>query len=385
MALAAILSIGSLSAQYKSFTTPKVVRDIVADCGAKADGKSNDGQVLQGAIDELSAAGGGVVRIPKGSYQLSNVRLRSNISLEIEGGTVITLPLSQPNANTSLFILGEAGTLIKNVAIKGVGGRFLIDVRGAGGRPRIFSFKNVHNFTVSDVDIIDAKTTFPMMTFSPCEKNDEEIFGPTDGLIINASAYDCHYGYGLVQAHGARRVHFENLYGVGGVTLRFETGAKEINNRQFGGVFDVSGKNITGRDGNAVVMIAPHSMHNGVVRVEDVTSYGCGAGVRVEGGYISKKYSAEGLTGGSFDKRSYVKGVKAYFGMNAQLKPKHFKYMPEELLPRIMPTVDGISEHSPAIAAVLYTVNNDEVTISDVEAYGFTNESVVRDQAPRNK
>src|SRR5579863_9213951 len=47
--------------------------------GAKADGKSGDREAINKAIDAASAAGGGTVYFPAGTYTTGSIRLRSNI------------------------------------------------------------------------------------------------------------------------------------------------------------------------------------------------------------------------------------------------------------------------------------------------------------------
>ena len=103
-------------------------------------------------------------------------------------------------------------------------------------------------------------------------------------------------------------------------------------------------------------MISPHSMHNGVFEIDGVKSVSCGFGVRIGGSFVSKKYTTKGLEGGSFAPGCVVKNVDATFGMNAQLKPKHYQYMPAELVKAIHAepiTPGGPSFTGPSIAAVL--------------------------------
>ena len=54
-----------------------------------ADGEALCTKVVQKAIDECSANGGGVVRFGSGRYVLSTVFLRSNVTIEIPIGTEI--------------------------------------------------------------------------------------------------------------------------------------------------------------------------------------------------------------------------------------------------------------------------------------------------------
>lgn len=58
----------------------------VAQRGAKPDGKTLVTGVIQKAIDEAAAAGGGVVYFPAGTYLTGALRLKSNITLHIDAG-----------------------------------------------------------------------------------------------------------------------------------------------------------------------------------------------------------------------------------------------------------------------------------------------------------
>lgn len=146
-----------------------------------------------------------------------------------------------------------------------------------------------------------------------------------------------------------------------------------MNDAQFGGVFNLVGKNISCDDGNCAVMVSPHAMTNGVVRVDGVKSEGCGFAVRVEGGFVSKKYQTEGLKPGTFAEGSFVKNIEASFGKNAQLKQKHLKYASVKLdeLIKVPDEIEfGDPFVGPSIAAVLNDANY-EVLVENVSATGF--------------
>ncbi len=349
----------------------------VADYGSVGDGVSDDTAAIQAAIDAVSEdEAGGIVYLPKANYAVTEIYLKSNVHLHIESGAVLSYHATNSGTNQIMFNLGE-DWFVENVVVCGVNGRFTIDITDKADKPRVFLLTSVHHFLISDVDIYDNKVQFPIITFTPDNDFDPELFGPSYGVIRNASSFNNHYGYGLVQVQTAKKVYFENLYGKGGVVLRFETGSLESQARQFGGVWDCRGYNITGLNGNATVMIAPHALHNGVVQVDDVNSYSCGWGVRIDDGYVENDLSDyEGdFTSGTFDSdNSYVNDVYAEFGYSAQVKTKHYKYLSDELM-EYVPTADGnnISEPAPAIAAVIYEVTSYSLWLdeSSVEAVGF--------------
>lgn len=62
----------------------------VRDFGATGNGSSNDTPAIQRAIDAASAAGGGTVLFPSGTYQSRNtIHLRSNITMQLNAGATI--------------------------------------------------------------------------------------------------------------------------------------------------------------------------------------------------------------------------------------------------------------------------------------------------------
>ncbi len=71
----------------------------VRDFGAKGDGVAVDSPAINQAIDAAAAAGGGVVRLPAGTYLSYTVRLRSNLTLRLEKDAVLLA--GQPGAGNA--------------------------------------------------------------------------------------------------------------------------------------------------------------------------------------------------------------------------------------------------------------------------------------------
>ena len=377
---------------YQYVSAPNTLRvDIIDDFSAPTDGNSDASAALQNAINHVNTQGGGEVYIPFGTYRFKGISMKSNVTILVAPETTIK-PMypAKNNENTiptSVFSFnGER--LVKNAQIIGLGGRFNVvlekRVRTLGAK--LFLFGKVDGFRVSNVNIQDVKTTYPMFTFNPISKgfvddNGKNMSGCRNGVISHSRVDNCHYGYGLVQIQAGENLHFEKISGVGGVTLRAETGAQEMNNEQWGGVYNITGKYVYGKDGNAAVMVSPHSMHNGDIYVEHIISDGCGIGVRIEGGYITDKFN-EGIVdaAGTFN-RVEIRDVKARFGKNSQLKSKHFKYMPTELKEICPPTVKKISEPAPSIAAVVNSMKEGKdaksIIIESVESVGFMTPPIV--------
>ena len=61
----------------------------VRDFGAKGDGIAKDTAAIQSAIDAASAAGGGTVELPAGTYLSGSIWLRSNIDFHLCAGAVL--------------------------------------------------------------------------------------------------------------------------------------------------------------------------------------------------------------------------------------------------------------------------------------------------------
>ncbi len=61
----------------------------VRDFGAKGDNKTLDTKAIQKALDECGKAGGGIVRIPKGTYLSGSIFIKSRTTLRIEKGAIL--------------------------------------------------------------------------------------------------------------------------------------------------------------------------------------------------------------------------------------------------------------------------------------------------------
>ena len=100
-----------------------------------------------------------------------------------------------------------------------------------------------------------------------------------------------------------------------------------MNDLQVGGVDKVYGRNISCINGNAAVMISPHAMMNGSVDVDTITAVNTGIAVRIGNGFVSSKYTKPDLVPGIFESVN-IRNVVATFDTTAQLKEKHYKYIP---------------------------------------------------------
>jgi polygalacturonase len=101
--------------------------------GANGDSVATNTTAIQTAINAASAAGGGVVEIPKGIYLCGPVQMASSINLRLDAGAVLRmLPLEKypgGKVNPDNFISGDN---LHDVAISGPGA---IDGQGAAWWP----------------------------------------------------------------------------------------------------------------------------------------------------------------------------------------------------------------------------------------------------------
>ena len=111
----------------------------VRDFGAKGDGKTVDSPAVNKAIDAAANAGGGTVYFPAGVYVCFSIRLKNNITLNLDNGATVfaadpkthngTYDLPEPNAFDMYQDFGHShwqnsliyGIAVENVAIVGQG------------------------------------------------------------------------------------------------------------------------------------------------------------------------------------------------------------------------------------------------------------------------
>lgn len=364
---------------YTPPTNTGVTKDLVADYNAINTDKLDDSKVLQDAIDEVSALpNGGKITIPAGTYYLMEVKLASNVHLEFDEGVTIIPYTANTPGNYTVFSLGKNSDYIHNVKMSAKSGKFKVDFRNLDNdNGRVVSLHAVDNFCVGDFIVLDEITKFSTVTGGISEY-DGEWLDPRNGVVKNINAYDMHYGYGVIQLQAGHNVFFKDLYGQGGVTLRLETGLNSMNKLQKGGVFDIYGKNIICEDGNAALMISPHAMKNGHVEIDGVTAINTGFAARIGNGYVTKEQDSLGITPGYYANTCKVSNVMATYGETAQVKSKHFKYMPCALRHLISEEYnpDGNSYSAPAVCPVLNGAQGNgpgyyTVTLTNVDYEGF--------------
>ncbi|MFI3318492.1 MAG: glycosyl hydrolase family 28-related protein [Rikenellaceae bacterium] len=309
----------------------------VKDYGVKSDGSAQS-EAMQRALDDISAQGGGILKLPAGEYSFNGLFLRSNVHLVISGGA--TLHLTRPKSADgnskkgrsigAIFTLAassdrNSAEYIENCSIRGERGeQYTIDYSeyNNGYSTRFVIANMVKNFMIADAKILDNYTTHCGIIFvsSYAEGADKwEIYRPTDGEIRNCAIYHADLGYGLCQLHGAERLYFEDIFSNGGMTLRMETGAGGT----YGGIFDIQARNVSSHQSKASVMMSPHVYDNGTVRIDGVRAESSFAAVLIYRGCIlnGRTYEPDARFG-TFDAKSEIINIHAVYGEDAQVSTR---------------------------------------------------------------
>lgn len=363
-----------------SCETHHQVKNVKTDYAAPADGVTSDKDAIQAAVDYVSKHGGGDVVIPYDAdgYLFNGIQLKSDVHLLIDARTELALDV-QPGSGGTFFLAGSDGQ-VKNISIEGVGGRFKANIPSTGGGSkagtRAVSFNNVFNFRIANIDIHAAKENFSGIVFSPSgwSRTDADGF-PTQGTVENASIFNAHFGYGLIQAQAAKNVLFQHLSAEGGVALRMETGWDKMNIEQYGGVSDIVGKDIVCVDGHGAVLLGAHSMQNGLVEIDGVYASNCVFAVKTGAGRVNATVAAANPDAlpGTFGDGTYMKNIVSEFGITAQLTKKNYKLLPAPLQSYIQEGADG---GDVALAPSMMAVGIDEdiaydLTIKNITAIGY--------------
>ena len=147
----------------------------VRSFGAVGDGATLDTDAINRAIDAASAAGGGTVTFPAGTYLSASIHLRSHVRLFIDQGATIEAvsyertPYDPPEPNPwdkyqdfghshwhNSLIWGEG---VEDVSIEGPGlihGTGLVHLNDApkGAGNKAIALKNSRNVTIRDISIL---------------------------------------------------------------------------------------------------------------------------------------------------------------------------------------------------------------------------------------
>jgi len=299
------------------------------------DNSSLDSDLLNQQIIQLSADGGGTINITDGQYYLRDIRLKSNVHLEFTSNSTL-LPFLDESAsgkNIIMFHMGNqqhvenvAVTTNKNQADSEDTSQWLSVNIPAGdyNGVKVFEVSDATNFKLSGIKINDTYSKFSGIVLNlPDSLKIAAI--PTKGIVKNVSIDNAHVGYGLVQTQTGRTVLFKNLAGKGGVTLRLETGVREVNLVNVGTLNDIVGRKIKIVNGDTAMVTSPHRVDQGIIDVEDITAINSTYAIRVAKGFLDNKPgTVDNL--GSFDSRSYIGGITVQGGELAQIKGKDLPF-----------------------------------------------------------
>jgi polygalacturonase len=164
--LVVILSLGLIAKVQASVNPalPVIPTNIfsITKYGAIGDGVATNTSAIQSAINAASAAGGGVVQVPAGTYLCGPIQLASKVNLHLEAGALLRmLPLGKyPGGlvNPETFISGDK---LQDVAITGMGA---IDGQGApwwpyaktskeARRPKMISPSNCERLLIEGITL----------------------------------------------------------------------------------------------------------------------------------------------------------------------------------------------------------------------------------------
>ncbi|WP_168432944.1 CBM96 family carbohydrate-binding protein [Pontiella sulfatireligans] len=347
-----------------SFETHNVVTNVM-DFGAVGTGLADDTAAVQAAIDYVTANGGGDVEVPAGTYLLKGVELKSNVHMLIDAGAVLNLD----GAGTMIYIDGHPDW-VENVSIQGVGGRFTVNFSQGVSGTRFIQVKKARNFLLSDFHVNGNVSSYSSVVMGVSGFDEATRAMATQGTMRNASISHSSYGYGLIQSQACDSVLFTNLHANGGVALRMETGWDKMGNLQYGGVFNVVGRNISAENAKTAVMMAPVGLRQGLVDIDGVYATNCAAAVTIAAGGLRKLYNPD-IFPGSYAEGSSVRNVTAVFGLTAQ-----YKSLPDDIPAEYVNLFSNVSHDvwgAPWIGPSLSVVNNDNerVSVSNVRAVGF--------------
>ncbi|NJB83101.1 T9SS type A sorting domain-containing protein [Wenyingzhuangia aestuarii] len=350
-------------------TTPSVSKDISLPVTADK---------INNAINN----GGVVINIPAGTHNINKViNLKSNTHILIAKNAVL-----KPTTAFFMFNIGTNGRgtqqKIKNVKISSTSGKFIIDYSkfNPGDKVSGFTIGWVENFLIQGVLLKDNQTFLSGLSLSPPSGGNWNRIAK-NGIINNCTITGADYGYGLIQVQAAENVLFKNLKGYGGVTLRFESGWKSMRDAGINVATSTKlyGLNITGINGNAAVMVSPHTKRQGTAVIKNVTSKNCSFGIRID-----KGFDEAGFTAGKYN--SVIVGGKIKISRNsdetknlAQIKQKHYGFYPTQFrnanpfssFPFTAGT-DPIARKAPSIAPILFDAQNTATDFSGGGKYKVT-------------
>ena len=344
---------------------------------------SSTGSALQSMIINLSNAGGGVLTINSGHYEINEIiHLKSNVHIRVHPDVVFKTTV----ARGAMFQAGYDASyaLVENWSIQSKNGEkftFNFEDLMPLDKIRAIQLGNAKNFKVADFIVLDNFTKFNAIS-SGAVGNDL-VQGSAKfasfGIFENLDIKKAHYGYGLIQCQVGQDILYKNLSGEGGVTLRFESGYKGLADRYITDktpiINNVYGRNISCINGAHALMMSPHTITQGLVDVRGVFGESCEAVVSVNFGFLSEKKgqsddrgnAINGHNEGTFSEESVVANVSAIYGINAQVRAARLRHIPCALRNYISKekNLDEESYQAPALAPIYYLAQEDYISLGN--------------------
>lgn len=190
----------------------------ITKAGARESNKDN-APMIQKAIDNVSAAGGGTVVVPAGEFVTGPLELKSGVELHLEmGAKLLGYPDTTAYRKAHIVADGkkykDSGLIYayqqENIAVTGLG---TIDGQGGhvafktkmdpGNRPMIFLFRDCKNIVVKDVTLQNSAHWTQLYTecqgvrvsgikvYSHCNYNNDGIDIESSDVVVTNCMFDC--------------------------------------------------------------------------------------------------------------------------------------------------------------------------------------------------
>lgn len=301
--------------------------------------------------------------------------MKSDVHVIFQSGVTVR-PIEGKEVNVFQFGKPEQ---IKDASLIGPEDRVRFDFTALPTytKVRVVGVSDCDNFRIANLTIDDSRTVFSTISLDWDGVRDGVAKIARNGLIENVTANDAHYGYGAIQAHSGENIVFRNIKSVGGVAVRLETGLKPMNESGIGGLFNILVEDVTSVNGQAALMLQPHTMIHGDVVARNIRADGSEFAVYIANGFVSKeRYGPDSSKKAGQFRSINIDGVKAIY-RDAPIITRyvHLRYYPEELHRMITRVEEGTEPgfRGPSIAAGANMLVGDStvVTIKNVEAIGF--------------
>lgn len=259
---------------------------IITAFGAKPNGITNNTIAIQKAIDDASAAGGGIVMVPRGRFVTGVIHIKSNVELNIHEEAVLLGSINRndygPSLKASALIVadneknisitgkgmidGQCDLLINDLYIKLRSGEIQDDEwkefnpwhqrrPSEANRPRIIEFKNCDGVTIKNIYL--QNSTGWVQNYKNCSNviiDSIHVFSNTfwnnDGIDLvdckNARVTNCNINVaddGICLKSEDRNSRCENIY-IANCRVRSSASAIKFGTASHGGFKKITVRNI---------------------------------------------------------------------------------------------------------------------------------------------